>query len=38
MLVSDEFAGVTLMYKTIHGGEDRVHALSPQEEAELFGR
>ena len=34
---SDEFAGITLFYRAIHGNEDKIHALSPQEEKILFG-
>ena len=34
---SDEFAGITLFYRAIHGNEDKIHALSPQEDKILFG-
>ena len=35
--ISDELAGLHLSYRAIHGGEDKVHALSPEEEKILFG-
>lgn len=37
MILSDEFAGITIIYKAIHGNEDKIHALSPEEEKILFG-
>lgn len=35
--ISDELAGLHLSYRAIHGGEDKVHALSPEQEKILFG-
>jgi hypothetical protein len=34
IILSDEFAGLTLMYQTIHGydGEDSKYALDPKEQ------
>lgn len=37
ILLSDEFAGLTIVYKAIHGNEDKINALSPEEEKILFG-
>lgn len=34
---TDEFAGFELNYYAIHGNEDKIHALSPEEEKILFG-
>lgn len=37
IILSDEFAGLTLMYQTIHGydGEDSKHAMNPKEQADI---
>lgn len=35
ILMSDEFAGLTLMYRTVHGGEDRKNMLNPLDQAQL---
>lgn len=37
ILINDEFSGFSLDYAAIHGNEDKIHALSPQEEDILFG-
>lgn len=34
ILLTDEFAGLTIMYEAIHGGEDKKNMLNPQEQAE----
>ena len=34
ILLTDEFAGLTVMYEAIHGGEDKKNMLNPQEQAE----
>ena len=37
IVLSDEFAGLTLMYQTIHGykGEDSINALNPKEQEDI---
>lgn len=35
MILTDEYAGVCLMYRVIHGGEDKKNALNPKVEQEL---
>ena len=37
IVLSDEFAGLTLMYQTIHGyrGEDSINALNPKEQQDI---
>ena len=37
IILSDEFAGLTLMYQTIHGydGEDSKYAMNPKEQADI---
>ena len=44
MILTDEFAGVCLMYEAIHGGEDKIDMLNPEDQkqfekdfAELMG-
>lgn len=35
MILSDEYAGICLMYQAIHGGEDKVSSLNPQTEQDI---
>ena len=35
MILTDEYAGICLMYRVIHGGEDKKNALNPKIEQEL---
>ena len=44
MILTDEFAGICLMYEAIHGGEDKIDMLNPEDQkqfekdfAELMG-
>jgi len=32
IVLTDEFAGLTLMYEAIHGGEDKKNAENPKEQ------
>ena len=34
--INNEFAGVALLYGTVHGGEDRVNQLNPQNEERAY--
>lgn len=36
MILTDEFAGLCLMYQAIHGGEDKVHMPNPMDEEEFI--
>ena len=45
LLISDEYAGICLMYEAIHGGEDKDAMLNPKDQeqfekdfAELMGK
>lgn len=38
VLLTDEFAEVSLVYRAIHGNEDKINALSPEQEEILFGK
>ena len=35
MILTDEYAGICLMYRAVHGGEDQKNALNPKVEQEL---
>ena len=35
MILTDEYAGICLMYRVVHGGEDQKNALNPKVEQEL---
>jgi hypothetical protein len=35
MLLTDEYAGLCLMYQTIHGDEDKKNALNPVTEQQI---
>ena len=34
MILTDEYAGICLMYRAVHGGEDKKHMLNPIEDQE----
>lgn len=36
IVLSDEFAGLSLMYEVVHGGEDKFHALDPDDDKDLI--
>lgn len=36
IILTDEFAGLCLMYSAVHGEEDKKHALNPDDEASLL--
>ncbi len=36
MILTDEYAGICLMYRAVHGGEDKKQAPNPQVEQELI--
>ena len=35
MILTDEFAGLCLMYRAVHGGEDKKNANNPKEQADI---
>ena len=35
VILTDEFAGLTLMYQAIHGGEDKKNAPNPQDNKQM---
>ena len=35
ILLTDEFAGVCLMYQAIHGEEDKINAMNPKDQADI---
>nr|DAJ96827.1 MAG TPA: hypothetical protein [Caudoviricetes sp.] len=37
LIINDEFSGFSIDYAAIHGNEDKINALSPEEEKILFG-
>ena len=36
LVLNDEFAGISLMYQTIHGGEDKMHQPNPMDETRFL--
>ena len=36
IILNDEFAGLTLMYEAVHGGEDKVTAPNPQDNQKMI--
>ena len=38
LIINDEFSGFSIDYAAIHGNEDKINALSPEEEKILFGK